>query len=59
MNAIGRVAVGERGHCLGQPFVGIDVAQLAVFDEGGDDRPVAAFVRAGEERIFSIMHTFP
>lgn len=55
MNAIGGMAVGERGEGLGQPFVGIDAAQLAVFDERGDDRPVvAAFVRAGEKRVLSV-----
>ena len=55
MNAIGRMAVGERGQGLGQPVVGIDAAQLAIFDERGDDRPVvAALVGAGEERVFPI-----
>lgn len=31
MNAIGGMAVGQRGEGLGQPVVGIDTVQLAVF----------------------------
>lgn len=55
MNAIGGMAVGERSEGLGQPVVGVNRAQLAVFDERGDDRPVvAAFVGAGEERVLSV-----
>lgn len=48
MNAIGGMAVGERGEGLGQPFVGIDAAQLAVLDERGDDRPYCALTNAAK-----------
>ncbi|KFG89873.1 hypothetical protein BV98_002378 [Sphingobium herbicidovorans NBRC 16415] len=59
MNAIGGMAVGERSEGLGQPVVWVDPAQLAVFDERGDDRPVvAAFVRAGEKRVLTVMERY-
>lgn len=59
VNEIGGMAVGERSEGLGQPVVGVSAAQLAVFDEPGDDRPVvAAFVRVGEKRILALMEIY-
>ena len=33
---------GELGECVGQPGVRVDVGDLAVLDQRGDDRPVIA-----------------
>ena len=48
-DAVRRMAVGQFFERLGQPGMRIDAAQLAVFDERGDYRPViATFVRTSE-----------
>ena len=54
-DAVGWVTVGEPGERFGQPLMRVDGVELAALDEGGDHRPVvAAFVRAGEERVLAL-----
>ena len=54
------MTIGESDERCGQPIVRVDAVQLAALDEGGDHRPVvAAFVRAGEQRIFAIQGQGP
>ena len=44
-DAVGRVTIGQRDECPGEPLVRVDAGELAVLDERGDHRPVvAAFV---------------
>ena len=58
-DAVGRMTVGELGERVGQPLVRVDGVKLAALDEGGDHRPVvAAFVRAGEQRILTVMERY-
>ena len=54
-DAVRRMAVGQFFERLRQPSMRIDAAELAVFDERGDHRPVvAAFVGTGKQGIFAI-----
>ena len=49
------MAVDDFGESVGEVGVGVDAAELAGFDQRGDNRPVAAAaVRAGEESILAI-----
>ena len=49
------MAVDDLGEHVGEIDERIDTAELAAFDERGDDRPVfSAAVGAGEERILAI-----
>ena len=44
-----RLTVGEADQRLGQPFVRVDGAELAAFDERGDHRPVVAALIAASK----------
>ena len=58
-DAVGRMTVGEPGERFGQPLMRVDGVELAALDERGDHRPVvAAFVRAGEQRILAVMERY-
>lgn len=49
------MTAGQLGEGLGQPGVWVHARDLAVFDEGGDHRPVvAALIRAREQRVLAI-----
>lgn len=54
-DAVSGVTVSEAGERLSQPLMGVDAADLAIFDERGDHRPVVAtFVGPGKQGIFAI-----
>ena len=49
------MTIGEAGQRFGQPFIRVDGIELAALDQCGNHRPIiAAFIRAGEERVFAV-----
>lgn len=51
--------IGKSGEGSGQPFVRVDLIELAALDERGDHRPVvAALIGAGEQGILPIMESY-
>lgn len=54
------MTIGELDEGVGQPFVRVDVGDLAVLDQCGDDCPVvAAFVGASEQGILRLSINSP
>lgn len=58
--AICRVAISEFGERLGHPVMRVDVGDLAVLDQRGDDRPVvAALAGACEQGVLAVEGQVP